>query len=205
MNISVLHRLENGDRLSRQEFERLCELQQVQNAELINGVVRMNAAAVRFRQHGEPHSMIIGWLIAYAAGKAGIKVADNTSVRFDEQNEPQPDALMFRASEQGGDCGCRVADDGYLEGTPDLIVEIAASSVSIDAHEKRALYERQGVAEYILWRTEDRAIDWLCLEQDRYVPLDSDSDGIVRSRVFPGLCLDVPAILEGNMKKVLQT
>lgn len=203
MTISATHRLENGDRISRDDFERLCAEQQIRQAELIDGVVRMNAAAVRFHQHGKPHALMMVWLGTYAARHPGTELADNTSVRLDAASEPQPDILMFRTDSQK----CRVADDGFLEGTPDLVVEIAASSVSYDAHEKRRLYERCGVPEYILWRTEDRAIDWFVLSNGRYEILvpeeDSDSDQLLRSRNFPGLILDRPAMVTGNIPTVL--
>jgi Uma2 family endonuclease len=201
MIVPTTHRLENGDRLDRADFEFLCDLQQVENAELIHGVVRMNAAALRFRHHGEPHSFILRWLIAYKAVSPDVRVADNVSIRFDERNEPQPDAVMFLPVEQGG--GCRIADDGYLEGVPELIVEVAASSVSFDAHEKKDLYESHGVREYILWRTEDHEIDWFLLRNSRYEKQPTDPRGLLRSEVFPGLVLDTIAMLNGDIKAVL--
>lgn len=90
MIVPTTHRLENGDRLGRADFESLCELQQVENAELIHGVVRMNAVALRSRQHGEPHSFILGSLIAYNAASPDVRVADNVSIRFDERNGHNP-------------------------------------------------------------------------------------------------------------------
>jgi Uma2 family endonuclease len=201
MIVPTTHRLENGDRLARADLEFLCDLQQVENAELIHGVVRMNAAALRFRQHGEPHSFILGWLIAYKAASPDVRVADNVSIRFDERNEPQPDAVMFLPVEQGG--GCRIADDGYLEGVPELIVEVAASSVSFDAHEKKDLYESYGVREYILWRTEDHEIDWFLLRNSRYEKQPTDPRGLLRSEVFPSLVLDTIAMINGDIKAVL--
>jgi Uma2 family endonuclease len=201
MIVPTTHRLENGDRLDRADFEFLCDLQQVENAELIHGVVRMNAAAVRFREHGAPQARILLWLGTYAALRNGIEFADNTSIRFDQQNLPQPDALMFLPPEQGG-C-CRVAEDGYLEGVPELIVEVAASSVSFDAHEKKDLYESHGVREYILWRTEDHEIDWFLLRNSRYEKQPTDPRGLLRSELFPGLVLDTVAMLNGDIKAVL--
>ena len=199
MSISTTHYPENGDRLSRDDFELLCDTWSIENAELIHGVVRMNAAAVRFREHGKPHSMIMLWLGTYATHCSEVEVGDNTSIRFDDQNEPQPDAVMFRMNSGK----CQVSADGYLEGTPELIVEIAASSVSYDVHEKLDLYEQQGIPEYIVWRTEDRAIDWFRLTDGRYRPLPPDDHDVVSSIVFPGLRLSPASMLNGDMKSVL--
>ena len=50
--------LENGDRLTRPEFERrYAAMPQVKKAELIEGIVYM-PSPVRVRQHGRPHAHI---------------------------------------------------------------------------------------------------------------------------------------------------
>ncbi len=95
--------------------------------------------------------------------------------------------------------------DGYLEGAPELVAEIAASSASIDLRDKKSVYCRHGVKEYIVWRTYDRALDWFVLENGEYISLDPDSDGIIRSRTFNGLWLNVSALLDGEMQSVMAT
>jgi len=49
----------------------------------------------------------------------------------------------------------------------------------------------------------ENRIDWFRLEAGRYVPLEPDEAGIIRSRVFPGLWLAVNALREGNLAEVL--
>ena len=189
--------LENGDRLTRCEFERRYAARpDVKKAELIEGVVYM-PSPVRLGGHAEPHSAIQGVLIVYAAYTPGVSVADNATVRLDLDNEPQPDVLLRIDTEAGG--RSRVSDDDYLEGAPELIVEVAASSASIDMHAKRSVYRRNGVQEYIVWRTRENRLDWFELLDGEYRPLPSDRSGVVRSRVFPGLRLAVNALLEGNL------
>ena len=202
MSVTHTHRLENGDRLTRSAFEWLCEQQGISSAELIDGVVHM-AAAVRFREHGEPTAMLVLWLGHYAIRRPDVRFADNTSVRLDERNEPQPDAILVYSPAAGG--LTRVADDGILEGPPELVIEVAASSVSIDLHQKKDMYAKAGVPEYLVWRTEDRAIDWFRLTVDVYQPMEPDGEGLVRSQIFPGLVLDARAMINGRMKQVLET
>ena len=193
--------LENGDRLTRCEFERRYAARpDVKKAELIEGVVYM-PSPVRLGGHAEPHSAIQGVLIVYAAYTPGVSVADNATVRLDLDNEPQPDVLLRIDTEAGG--RSRVSDDDYLEGAPELIVEVAASSASVDMHAKRSVYRRNGVQEYIVWRTRENRLDWFELLDGEYRPLPSDRSGVVRSRVFPGLRLAVNALLEGNLAAAL--
>jgi Uma2 family endonuclease len=192
--------LENGDRLSRAEFERrYAASPDVQKAELIEGRVFV-ASPLRFTPHAEPHSHLIGWLWTYKTWVGGVSLGIEPTVRLDEQNEPQPDGVLFR---QKGNV--QIDTDGYLVGAPELVVEIAASTASYDLYEKKRVYERHGVKEYIVWRTFDGEIDWFVLEKGRYVTLSPDDQGIIRSQEFRGLWLNSRALLAGNMPGVLQT
>ena len=80
---------------------------------------------------------------------------DNGTVYLDEDVEVQPDAFLWRP-EPGGP---RLTDDEYIQGAPQLIVEVAASSVSYDLHNEKEAYRRNGVREYVVWRVQDKAID----------------------------------------------
>jgi Uma2 family endonuclease len=191
--------LENGDRLNRLDFERRYTASNIKKAELIEGIVYV-ASPLRFTPHAEPHGRIIGWLIAYQAMASGLKVGIEPTVRLDADNEPQPDAVLFRL---GGNA--QIDEDGYITGAPELIVEIAASTVSYDLHAKKRAYECNGVNEYIVWRTLEQAIDWFVLENGQYVRLAPDTAGIIHSRQFEGLRLNVSAILNGDMSLVLRS
>ncbi|AFY32718.1 Uma2 family endonuclease [Calothrix sp. PCC 7507] len=190
--------LENGDRLSRFEFERRYEsMPHLQKAELVEGVVHM-AAALRIRSHGQPHGQLITWLGTYQAFTPGTVLGDNCTVRLDLENEPQPDAVLMIPGRQA-----TIGEDDYIEGAPELVVEVAASSAAIDLHDKKRAYRRNGVQEYIVWRTLDGQLDWFVLREDEYVAQLPDEHGIVRSEVFPGLWLALSALLSGEMTTVL--
>ena len=172
--------LENGDHLTRAEFERRYEATpKINKAELIEGVVHM-PSPVRYLRHSLPHSQIIGWLTVYRAATPQIGMGDNATVRLDAENEVQPDALLRLEPEHGG--RSRVSEDDYIEGAPELIVEVAASSASYDLREKLRVYRRNQVQEYVVWRVYDKALDWFRLERGEYIPLQS-ADAIVRSQV----------------------
>ncbi|MEQ9359435.1 Uma2 family endonuclease [Coleofasciculus chthonoplastes] len=193
--------LANGDKLTRYEFERRYNaMPHLKKAELIEGIVYM-AAALRFKSHGEPHGQIITWLGTYAAMTPNISMGDNPTVRLDLDNEPQPDVVLLINPESGGQT--QLSDDDYIEGAPELIVEIAASSVAIDLHAKKQAYRRNGVKEYIVWQVLDRKLSWFYLKEGEYLELSADTDGIMRSQVFPGLWLAVAELLAGNMPPVL--
>jgi Uma2 family endonuclease len=193
--------LENGDRLTRAEFERRYNaMPDLKKAELIEGVVYV-PSPTRFRRHGKPHYQVIGWLSAYEIATQGVVGGDNASVRLDLDNEPQPDVVLIIGPEHGGQA--RISEDDYIENAPELVVEIAASSVSIDLNTKLHVYRRNGVREYIVWRVQNRAIDWFVLREGQYERLAADAQGQLHSEVFPGLWLDPAALVQGDMPSVM--
>jgi len=191
--------LEPGDHLTREEFHRrYLARPDIKKAELIDGVVYV-PSPTRSRQHGRPHGLVVTWLGVYASRTPGVELDDNSTVYLDGRVEVQPDAALWRP-----DSG-RVHEnaDGYLEGAPQLIVEVAASSVSYDLHQKKEAYRRNGVGEYVVWRVGDRAIDWFHLQDGEYVLIAPDAEGDVESKQFPGLRLHIPSMLAGDRASVL--
>jgi Uma2 family endonuclease len=200
---SALLPLENGDRLSRQEFERRYQaMPELKKAELIEGVVYV-ASPVRVRSHGWPHTHIITWLGTYEAATPSTMVCDNTTVRLDANNEPQPDALLRIDEALGG--RSRISEDDYIEGSPELVVEIVAGSASYDLYEKKEVYCRNGVQDYLIWQVVDRQVSWFRLESDGYVLQSPNRQGILVSATFPGLWLNVEALLSRDLHLVLST
>ena len=192
--------LRAGDRLTRAEFERrYAAMPHVKKAELIEGVVYMPSPVTQ-QDHGGPHFDVIGWLAVYRAGTPGVEGGDNSTLRLDLDNEPQPDAFLRILPEYGG----QSHNSGkYVAGAPELIAEVAASSVSYDLHDKLRAYRRNEVREYVVWRVWDRAIDWFVLRDDRYERLAPDAAGQYRSGIFPGLWLDPAALLGGDLAQVI--
>jgi Uma2 family endonuclease len=193
--------LENGDHLSRDEFERrYSAMPHLKKAELLRGIVYLQPR-VSLTQHGEPHGILVTWIGIYEMATPGLTAGDNSTVRLGPEDEPQPDVLLMIPRERGGQAA--VSPDGYVEGAPELAAEVAASSVSYDLHVKLQVYENRGIREYVVWRVHDRAIDWLVLRDGRYEPQQAGPDGILRSEVFPGLWLDPAALLAGDGPRLM--
>jgi Uma2 family endonuclease len=189
--------LENGDRLTRAEFERRYDaMPHLKKAELLDGVVYM-PSPVRQAAHSDPHSVVVGWLVVYRAATPGVLSGDNGSVRLDDDNMPQPDAYLFVDRSRGGQA--IIDEDDYVAGAPELVAEVASSSVSYDLGVKLEVYRRHQAREYLVWRVLDGQVDWFTLVGDRFEPLAPGPDGILRSLVFPGLWLDASALLRGDL------
>jgi Uma2 family endonuclease len=193
--------LQAGDRLQQEEFLRRYEaMPDVDHAELIEGIVYM-PTPVSADDHGEPHFDFNGWLFTYRAHTPGVRGGDNSTLKLDVHNCPQPDGYLRLLPECGGQS--RLVE-GYIEGAPELIAEVAASSASYDLHDKLNAYRRNGVREYVVWRVWDRAVDWFVLRGGRFERHLPGKDGLLRSEVFPGLWLDPQAVVDGNLARVLE-
>jgi Uma2 family endonuclease len=193
--------LESGDRLTRAEFERRYEQHpEIKTAELIEGSVRV-ASPVRHELHAKPHSILNWWVTAYWMATPGAEAGDNATVRLDRENEFQPDILLRIDHSKGG--ASLVAADGYLEGPPELVIEVAASTASYDLHQKLRVYQRNGVREYIVAQAFERRVDWFILRDGVFEPLQPDERGVLRSEAFPGLWLKASALWEGDLAAIL--
>lgn len=197
----VVPPLRDGDRMDVAEFERRWgATPEVTKAELIDGVVHMAPVSAA---HGVPHFNFNTWLGLYQLRTPGTEGADNTSVRVGPRNMPQPDILLRVLESHGG--RSRVGAGGLIEGGPELVAEVSHTTADHDLGAKRDVYRRLGVQEYIVWRVEDRAVDWFVLRGDVYFPLAPGPDGVVRSEVFPGLWLNPAALIAGDAAALLRT
>ena len=197
--------LQNGDRLTRAEFERRFDATpNLKKAELIEGIVYM-PPPVSFHYHGAPHADLLALLGTYRAATPGVRAGDNGSIRLDLDNMPQPDAFLIVSPDQGGQAA--IDEDDYIVGAPEWIGEISATSASYDLHQKLNVYRRAGVREYLVWRTFDREIDYFVLREGRYdrLPPQAAPARGYRSEIFPGLWLDTEALLAGDLAAALRT
>lgn len=193
--------LESGDRLSRVEFERRYHLHpEIKKAELIEGEVYV-ASPVHVKKHGNPHFDLVAWAGVYRAATPGVIGSDNATVRLDLENEPQPDILLRLEPALGGKSYS--TEDDYLEGAPEFVVEVAASSASYDMNKKKRMYARNGVREYLVAQAYEQRVDWFVLRPEGYEALPPDEQGVVRSEVFPGLWLATEAVWQGDLRKML--
>ena len=192
--------LQDGDRLTRAEFERRYEtMPELKKAELIEGVVHMGSP-VSANGHAEPHFDLIGLLGLYRLHTPGVVGGDNATLRLDLDNEPQPDAYLRILPEFGGQA---VLDSkGYVAGAPELVAEVAVSSVSYDLHDKLNAYRRNQVREYVVWRVREGEVDWFVLRDGQFVKQSLGADGLYRSEVFPGLWLEPKSVVSRDAARM---
>lgn len=191
--------LSNGDHLTRDEFLRIWEqLPDVKFAELIGGIVYMPSPL--WKPHGRMDNSISGWLSVYRAFTPGCDSGANTSALLGDDC-PQPDDYLAILPEYGGASW----GEKFLEGSPELLVEISNSSASVDLHEKFDVYQQARVQEYLVILLKAREIRWHRLVKGEYKRIAADANGIFRSRVFPGLWLDSKALFNDDMAKVYAT
>ncbi len=194
--------LMNGDYLTGDEFERRAAAMPDDGTrwELIEGVVYMAPPVTE--DHARPHYLLTTWLGHYEAKTPGVAGASDATLRLGKKNRPQPDVALYVTPEAGG----RVHrdPDRYLRGGAELVCEVAYSSTSIDLHGKKEAYRKAGCLEYLVFAVKSREVSWFALGDGEYCALDPER-GVLKSRVFPGLWLDVKALLARDIAKMLAT
>lgn len=190
--------LQSGDTLSRAEFEQRYRAMPDTKAELIEGVVYM--ASPVFLPHAKVHALAQTWLGTYVVMNNALEMADNVSLRLGDMNELQPDICAWRTDREPSE---HSGEEGYLEITPDLVIEVAASSASHDLHNKRIIYQRFGVPEYIVFAVYEQETHWWTLDERLYKPVLPDQRAIFRSSVFPGLWLSATDFWQPNGQALL--
>jgi Uma2 family endonuclease len=139
--------------------------------------------------------------VHYTGLHPDCETANDSTWIIDKSSTVQPDCFLRYV--QGNSW---LDEQSYLRGAPELVVEISASTVSMDSHQKKANYERAGVREYIVWRVIDKVIDiWRYDDQTKsFLAAPPNADRIWSSAVFPGLVLDLAAVMEMNSQAAIR-
>ena len=192
-------RLIAGDYLSREEFlGRWQQMPGVKFAELIDGVVYMPSPMSV--QHGENDGLVATWLGHYAAYTPGCSIGVNcTWYMLDDA--PQPDVHLRIAT----DAGSSWIEEDFFHGAPEFAAETCKTSTSYDLHQKKDLYAAAGVKEYLAVLLEKGEVRWHRLVGDTYQLTPCPPGGVIRSVVFPGLWLNVAALLANDLRALLET
>ncbi len=157
--------------------------------EIINGVAYDMTPAPTLK-----HQTVLGnfhaELVNRFKGKPCKVFIAPTDVVFDDENIVQPDLLVV--------CDKDKMTQANIQGAPDLIIEVLSPSTSRkDKREKKALYERYGVREYLLVYPIDEMVERFSLDNDKYLqPEIINWDEMWESSIFPGLELPLCEIFE---------
>jgi Uma2 family endonuclease len=190
--------LRDGERLTQAEFHRRYKAcPRHFKAELIGGIVYV--ASPVGDPHGTFHAELSGLLWYYKVGTPGTRLSDNTTTILGKRSEPQPDLALRILPEFGGQS--RLNERQYVEGPPELVAEVAHSSRDIDLGPKRNDYQRAGVLEYLVLCVGDEDVQWFDFRRQR--ALKPNRQGIIRSRIFPGLWLDTAALWAGDSARLI--
>ena len=209
-------RLRDGERIPPDEFRRRCGVLEAVGVdfrvEYVNGVVRMMPPP-NFAGHTHPIRVMQGLLSAYTRQTPGVIDYTESGVTLPVEEtsaDVSPDLCLVVQPGRGGQMS--VDDAGYFVGPPELVVEVANSSLSYDLGEKRDLYEAAGVQEYLVHATRERRLLMMRRDGDRFRTVMPDADGVLASRIFPGLVFDTAAIIaddiaaaEATLDRVMQS
>lgn len=145
------------------------------------------------------HQTVIVKLLArldrFFEGKPCKPFVAPTDVVFDEFNVVQPDVLVV--------CDKNKITEANIQGAPDLVVEVLSPATSLkDRREKKALYERFGVREYLVVHPGDETVDRYRLVDGRFESPDLFNwDETLPLHAFPELTINLWEIFEKELPK----
>ena len=198
---TIVPPLEPGQALDQRTFhERYEAMPEGTRAELIGGVVYM--PPMLGSDHGDSHVPVVGLFFLYQSATRGVRANIESSTVLDDRNEVQPDCSLRILAEYGGQT--RTIPQ-WIEGAPELVVEIARSSRSIDLGPKLEEYRKAGVKEYVVYALDPDQIFWHVRRVERLVAVPPDQDGLYRSEAFPGLWLDPAALVREDADALIAT
>jgi Uma2 family endonuclease len=190
----------NGDVLDQPTFHALYEqTPKGFKAELIGGVVHVVSPVSA--NHGFRHQALSFWAGTYSLATPGVRSSIEATVILSSESEPQPDVTLLIQPEAGGQT--RVNESGYLEGAPELAIEVSVSSVSIDLNAKKSDYERYGVQEYLVVVEQTQSVHWFARGKSGFRELRPGANGVLQSKVFPGLWLEPSTVFASTPKPML--
>ena len=199
---TALEPLAAGQRMGRVEFhERYEAMPPGTTFELIDGKVYQMPSPVT-DLHGDGCGLASGWLNLYALRTPGVRVGHAGSVFLGDRSEVQPD-LMLKVDPA---CGGLTRRQGrYLDGCPELVVEVSLTTQATDLGPKLAAYDSAGALSYIVFALDPAEIHWHARQGGRLVRVEPDADGLYRSAAFPGLWLDPAAWFAEDLPRLAAT
>lgn len=194
--------IHNGDEMTQPEFFRLYERTKGFTAELIDGTVYIREPVGI--THGDSHVRLVTIFGLYRAETKGVQVCDNASVILGPKDEVQPDLFMrILPDYKGQSRDIWRRKKLYVDGATELVAEVACDSKSVDLNKKRMRYELAGVHELLVLCLEPAKIFWFDFKTQTNIR--RSSDGVYRSRAFPGLWIHEQALLTLDCKLSIST
>lgn len=136
------------------------------------------------------HNELEGWLYSilqtYVRRRGlGRVTISRVAYRLAPRQGPEPDVAFVAAAR------ANIVRKGYVEGPPDLAIEIVSpDSVDRDYEQKRRQYEQAGVHEYWIIDPDEKRATFLVRGERGFVDA-APADHVFHSQALPGFHLDV--------------
>lgn|SRR5574341_849134 len=151
----------------------------------------LGGAILRFHSPKDPHQRMLGKLLIMLTemNTGGQVVLSPMDVYLDEYNVIQPD--LFWVS--GPPSLCRLGDDGWWHGAPDLAIEVLAVETTLfDKRDKFSLYERHGTRELWMFDMPGRLVEvWIPVDGKFTQPNIYGADESFKSPVLGDTTIDL--------------
>lgn len=187
-------------RQERLTFDDFCFfVHKYQKADLIKGV--MYAQSPPLDLHEALFAFLFPLLVEYVRHKKlGVLLGSKSAARLGEYDGPMPD-IMFISEERR-----HIVKPAYVDGAPDLIVEIISPSTAhIDRVKKKNQYAEFGVREYWMIDPNRQIAEFLRNHDGKWEPITLSAEGVFRSQAVPEFWMRVDWLWAEELPDPLET
>jgi Uma2 family endonuclease len=179
----------------RYTYRDYCQWDDGERWELIDGIAYNMSPAPNFRHQGilMNLSRIVSTLLK---GKPCITRFAPTDVVFSDCDVVQPDLFIV--------CDRKKITEKNVQGAPDVVFEIISPSTSKkDRWEKKALYEKYGVKEYIVVFPDGEYVERYLLLEDGHFDKGEvlEKKETLLLKAVPGLEIPLPEVFEFDIEE----
>ncbi len=181
--------LRTGTRMSLDEFLALGETDG--KWELDDGVLYIMGSGTRDHQFLglEICRRILDYIDGFEQPPAHLYQEMTTILSRELQRAPEPDIVVVREGRQG------VLDGMWVEGAPDIVVEILSTDRNRDLVRKRQIYAEAGILEYWTMDPRNDTVTVLELHDGEYVERDVlSADDTLTTPLLPDLSIPLGEI-----------
>lgn len=120
----------------------------------------------------------------YACIRVGVKIGEQLLY---------PDMIVMIGHGRNKQCQPNF-DRDYFEGPPNFILDIHQDSKSDFIQGRKEVFSSSGVKEYLVVNEELTKIEWNRLNGSKYLNIEPDQEGMIKSTSLPGLWMPIDAL-----------
>ena len=139
----------------------------------------------------------------YRLSTPGLYVCTNIAIQIDKMNRITPGLIAMVNAGKFKQCEPNFEDHAF-HGPPNFVLDVSDSQDEVDYAQRKLLFEHNKVLEYVILYDDDPLkFSWNRLVDRKYVEIQEDQEGLIKSDALPGLWILTKALKTRDWWSVL--